>query len=111
MISDVKSDLGAWVAKLVSAPDVLLRIGKVPIEGDLFTNKQLLDVYDPDGRTKTTANGLGRELRRAGVPQVLDGKPVRTVDGQDRFYVIRNKAKWVGATGPVVIKYLERNKK
>lgn len=106
MILDVKSDLGGWVHQLVAMPDALLRIGDMPLTADLYTNKQLLAVYDPTGKTGTTANGLGRELRRAGVPQACGGQPVRTEHGQDRYYILRNVDKWHRATATQVQKYL-----
>jgi len=111
MTADVRSDLGSWVRMLIQNPDAVLRIGDIPMKGDLFTNRQLLKIYDPEQRTRTTANGLGRELRRAGVPQVLDGKPIKTEDGQDRFYVLRNREKWVRATFDQVRTYLAEDAK
>jgi hypothetical protein len=113
MTADTRSDLGDWVRRLISDPDAVLRIGDVPMKGDLFTNRQLLAIYDPGQRTRTTANGLGRELRRAGVLQVLDGRPIKTEDGQDRFYILRNREKWAKATYEQVKTYLDelRNSK
>ena len=95
MTEDTRSDLGSWVRRLKAAPDAVLRLGQAELPGDLFTNAQLLALYDPTGKTRTTANGLGRELRRAGFRQVLDGVPVRHPDGgQDRYYVVRHHARW-----------------
>lgn len=95
MIQDVKSDLGGWVSRLQQDPDAVLRAGQMAVPGDLFTNRQLLLLYDPDGRTRTTANGLGRELRRAGVPLFAGGQLVQTPDGRDRVYVVRHAERWV----------------
>ena len=97
MIDDTKSDLGAWVARLRRDPETILRVGEIKAPGDMFTNRQLLAFYDPHGKTNTTANGLGRELRRSGIQQALHGKPVRWAEGQDRFYILRNFDKWVDA--------------
>ena len=108
MISDVKSDLATWVRRLVQDPDSTLRVGLVPIDKDLWSNRQLLALYDPSGGGKVTANGLGRELRRAGVPQVLDGGVVLTDDGPDRFYILRNAPKWLKAGRVQITKYLEK---
>lgn len=106
MIADVRSDLGAWVAHLLSTPEDLLRVGNIELKQDIFTNKELLQLYDPDNRTGTTANGLGRELRRVGVPLACDGKTVRGPNGVDRYYIIKNRDKWVGAQPAVVAKHL-----
>lgn len=108
MVSDVKSDLGAFVAKLISDPDTVLRVGESAVLGDLFTNKQLLSIYDPTGRTGTTANGLGRELRRAGVPQVLDGKVVRAGLSADRYYILRGQTKWLTSDLAAVTRYVNQ---
>lgn len=107
MIADVRSDLGSWVRHLLEDPDTVLKVGDILVKKDLFTNKELLQFYDPTGRTGTTANGLGRELRRAGATQVLDGKPVRTSEGQDRFYAIRRPLEWEQASLPEVSKHLD----
>jgi len=104
MISNVQSDLAAWVRTLIANPDSVLKLGEIALNKDLFTNKELLDLYDPIGKTGTTANGLGRELSRAGIRQVLGGKPVKVSDGsQSRYYIVRNQEKWIKETqtGPV----------
>lgn len=98
MIADVRSDLGAWVARCLAEPDELLRHGAVVLRQDLFTNRELLALYDPDGKTGTTANGLGRELRRVGVSYALGGRPIKTKDGTDRYYVLRRQTYWLTAT-------------
>lgn len=108
MVADVKSDLGSWVSQLLGNPDAFLRVGEAELPGDLFTNKQLLALYDPTGKTGTTANGLGRELRRAGALMVCEGKPVRTRDGQDRYYVLRHPERWKDATAQQVTAHVEQ---
>jgi hypothetical protein len=109
MINDTKSDLGAWVSTLKEAPDTLLKINQIKIKGDMFTNKQLLALYDPSGRTGTTGNGLGRELKRAGFQQACGGKPLKLKDGsQDRYYIIRNINEWTKASTGGVIAHIEQ---
>lgn len=108
MTVNVQSDLAGWVRNLLATPDAVLRVGKVKVEKDLFTSKELLLFYDPEGRTGTTANGLGRELARAGVRQVCGGRPVRLLDGtQGRYYAVREVAKWADAQPAAVGKHLE----
>lgn len=106
MIADVRSDLGDWVARLLESPEDILRVGHIPLPGDLFTNRELLTLYDPTGRTGCTANGLGRELRRVGVQYVLEGKPVRCGTTQDRYYIIRNRDTWTETTSKKVVAHL-----
>lgn len=95
MVDDGKSDVGAWVAALKRDPGGVLRVGEVALEGDLFTARELFELYDPAGRTRATANGVARELRRAGFRQVLDGATFRGGDGRlDRFYAVRDRERW-----------------
>lgn len=108
MITTVQSDLASWVRSVLATPDYYLRLGNVVVEKDLFTSKELLAFYDPEKRTGTTANGLGRELARAGVRQVTQGRPIRLSDGsQSRYYSIRNSEKWEAATYNQVVDHLE----
>ena len=106
MIEDVKTDTASWACRLLQDADNTLMFGRIRIDGDLFTNSELLGIYDRDGKTRTTANSLGRELRRAGALQVLDGAPIKTVKGQDRYYCIRNADRWMNAKRADIIKYL-----
>lgn len=108
MITNVQSDLAVWVRLLISAPDFVLRVGELRVNKDLFTSKELLQLYDPNGRTGTTANGLGRELARAGVRQICNGRPVRLADGsQGRYYAVRNQDMWSTAQLTFITKHLE----
>jgi len=109
MINTGRSDLGSWVRQLIATPKQVLRIGEIEATKDLFTSKELLMYYDPEGRTGTTANGLGRELSRAGVRQVCDGRPVRLSDGtQARYYAVRNVEEWIVRAQPqAIIAHLE----
>lgn len=108
MIANVQSDLAGWVRQLIAVPDHVLRVGEIAISKDLFTSKELLEFYDPYGRTGTTANGLGRELARAGVRQVCNGSPLRlSTGGQGRYYAVRRPEKWLAATSQLCIKHLD----
>lgn len=96
MIDHGRSDLAGWVRQLLAAPEHVLKVGDIALPRDLFTSAELLAFYDPTRRTNTTANGLGRELARAGVRQVLGGQPVRLTDGsQGRYYIIRHPERWL----------------
>lgn len=108
MIVSGRSDLASWVRELIDTPDVVLKVGSVKIEQDLLTSKELLTLYDPLGNTGTTANGLARELRRAGVHQVQNGNPIKLSDGsQSRFFAIRNAGKWLSAGAVAIRKHVE----
>lgn len=108
MTATVRSDLAAWVRQLRSVPQQVLRLGEIEVKKDLFTTKELLTFYDPEQRTGTTANGLGRELSRAGIRQVMGGSPVRLSDGsQARYYAVRNAEKWLSASQSAVAAHVE----
>lgn len=107
MTLDVKSDLGAWAARLAEDPAAVLKLGDVAMGLDLYTNQELLRCYDPLGRTKVTANGLGRELKKAGFRQALDGRPIRANGAQDRYYVVRHAELWATASHDDLATHLE----
>lgn len=107
MVMDSKSDLAEWVARLREAPGDVLRVGTLEIERDVWSPRELLPLYDPHGVKKVSAVGVGRELKRAGFRQVLDGQPIRTPEGgQDRYYALRNEGVWLRASGPAVSAHL-----
>ena len=112
MIATGQSDLASWVRQLSSAPDSVLRVGHVLLDKDLFNAKELLGLYDPTGHTGTTANGLGRELARAGFRQVASGAPVRTSNGeQARYFAIRSPEYWLKQSTAKIIAHLDGDRK
>ena len=108
MINNLQSDLASWVRLLQDNPDQILKVGKLKIKKDLFQSKELLQLYDPDGHTGTTANGLARELSRAGFKQVYNGRPIKTDDDQQgRYIAVRNCEHWAKQTGRTnIVKHL-----
>ena len=97
MVDHSKSDLGAFVANLqANMTDELSRLQRLyhlPESPDLALNQHLRMLYDPEGSAKVTANGLGRELSRAGFKTL---PPLQTATfGRQRFYVLRNEEKWL----------------
>lgn len=94
MVEDGLSDLGRWARRLRDDPDLCLRLGDAKLDGDLWSATDLVKIYDPEGRGKVTAGGLGRELKRAGFRQVYGGMPVRTTGGQARLFAVRNVDTW-----------------
>lgn len=105
MIEDGRTDVGAWVRALLDEPDMMLKIGSIPITRDLFTAAELLNLYDPHGKGRLTANGMARELHRAKALQVNKGTQVRTSEGKHRFYAIRNPDKWRDASVTAIAKH------
>lgn len=84
-----KSDLGSWVAQLRDDPDSVLRVDSLKIKYKLWRVDELLRIYDPENKGRVTANGMAREMRRAGVRQVAAGGPVKTSEGQFRLWAVR----------------------
>lgn len=111
MTAVVRSDLASWVRGLRESPDQLLRAGEIVFKQDLFTSTELLLLYDREQRTKTTANGIGRELSRAGFRQVRNGAPISANGMRDRFYAVRNENKWLNATQDEIVSHLEAKEK
>jgi hypothetical protein len=92
MMRDGKSDIGDWVARLKESPDSVLkdRSGRV-LTHALWTSQDLLHLYDPELRSKVTANGLSRELKSAGFRRVASGNNTIMVDGaRTRLWALRN---------------------
>lgn len=104
------SDLGAWVRALKADPDARLRCGDAPLSGDLFTPMELLALYDPEGTRRVSANGIGRELRKAGFGYAAGGVPVRTRFGQARLYALRNGAQWEHAAHRAAAEHYEQSR-
>ena len=91
-----KGELAVWVHELKNNPNELLRMGQLHFTRDLFTSKELVDMYKaehPDA--KITAVGMGRALGNAGIPQVDGGNPLKGPDGkQGRYFAVRNINAW-----------------
>lgn len=96
MMRHSKGELAAWVQELREFPEQVLRMGQVKYQRDLFTSRELLDIYKQDHPdAKVSSIGLGRVLAQAGFFQVCDDQPLRGVDGkQGRFFAVRNFTKW-----------------
>lgn len=97
MLTLGKSDLGAFVKELKENGHVLLR--KKQMKGDLFTAKELMMLYDPDGSKKVTLNALARELKKQGFKHPATGTNLLCPDkSQVMVYAILNGDKWAQAT-------------
>lgn len=98
MIVAGKSDLAGWCHELREAPHIKLIFGQMRYSRDLFTAKELLELYkkEHDGDTKVTSNGMARALAAAGFPHAYKGMPILTKNGQGRYFIVRNVLKWKG---------------
>ena len=87
-----KSDLASWAQELRETNG-----RSVPGAADLYTNSELLAVYQSSGelgRDRVSAIGLGNALRDAGFEMANKGEPIRGPHGVGRYYVIRNADLW-----------------
>lgn len=99
MIAIVQSDVATWVRSLIANPDYILRLGDIKLTKDLYTSKELLDLYDPTSTGQVKPNGMAIALKKAGVHQVTNGRPVKLKDGsQARYFAIRNTELWLFKT-------------
>lgn len=96
MIDNGRSDLGMWVHTLKTDPDSVLRMGDAIINHALWRAEDLLNVFDPDGRKRVTANGLARELSRAGMNKAHHS-PVATSKGRFLLWAVRDPERWCSA--------------
>lgn len=102
MIQLGKSDIGLWVSELRRNPDNVLRVGDVVLDGDLWTISELLSLYDPEGSTRVTLNGMARELRRAGFATACRNKQIKLPTGASHvMYVIRHEQRWAASIDPL----------
>lgn len=100
MIETVRSDLGSWVRQLKLNADFVVDNAMIKFPNrDLLTSQQILTLYDPERVGRVTANGVGRELSKAGFRQAHGGKLIKLSDGSlSRYYIIRNQEKWLHAS-------------
>lgn len=110
MVEFGRSDLAAWVHRLLEDPERHLVLGQAPVQGDLFSARELIRLYDPAGSKGVTAMALGKALVRAQAVRVAGGQPVRWRGGQDRYFAVRHGQKWASADAGEVRKHLEKTK-
>ncbi len=99
MITDNKTELAAWVHRLRTQTDEVLRRAGPAYDSDLFTTTQLGAIYDPESTKRTSAALLYRELKRAGFKRAWTGT-VMTRSGAQRLWIIRNVERWIAVQSP-----------
>ena len=107
MTESVKTDLELWVAALRDDAESVLRHGNVRIEGDMFTNAELLSIYEiTHANSKVTQRSLGVALVSSGIPTFRNKQPIMTTKGNGRYYVVRNHEKWLNAATHAAIAHI-----
>jgi len=98
MIAHSYSDVEQWARDLAADADsVLAGHPLFKTLGDLWTPAQLLEAYDPEGRTRVKSRGLGLALLDL-VPKAHGGDQIRGPQGKQYYYIIRNQERWLAAT-------------
>ena len=111
MILASKSDLSAWIREVFDHPDEHLVVGGVRMQSDLVSAKQLLQLFDPEQRTRVTKNGMSRELKRSGAVFVNGSKPVATkTDGHQRLVAVRNFSRWKKAGHAELVEHFDKHR-
>lgn len=98
MIEGGRSDLAAWVADLKRYPNDIVGVDKIKSRCDLYTSKELLKMYDPEGKSRVKARGMARELGNAKIKQVYNNESFAGPDGQARYFAVRNEERWLKAS-------------
>lgn len=86
-----KSDVDGFVQTIKEDAEHVLMYGDIKIDRDLFTNEEVLRLYDPSGEGRTTKIALGKSLRRAGFIRL---SVTMTASGSKRLWALRNTEKW-----------------
>lgn len=97
MILQGKGDLALWCKELAESPESKLRVGQMRHVRDMFTSRELLEMYrkENDDNGKVTANGISRQLAAAGFHMAYGGQPIKLSNGtQGRYFIIRNADRW-----------------
>lgn len=98
-------DLATWVRSVLMHPDETLVFQNVPVERDVFSASELLQMYDPSQRSKVTQNGMARELARVGLRPLLHATTVMTSHGRQKVYAVRRRGEWEAAPYETVKKH------
>ena len=111
MINSCKSGLAEWVTMLAEQPDNILIFGKAKIDRDIFTGRELLYIYDPDGKNNTTLGMFGNQLYYSGIKKVNNGAKIQMSGNRDEYYyAVRNNNKWMKATTQELKDHIRGNK-
>lgn len=100
-----ESDVDSWARSLKDNPDYVLA-GQTR---DLFTAKELLTLFDVDGKGRLKSNGMSMALKRVGFEKANNNIQLITKDGnKDRYFIVRNDEKWLNATAAELTEHLNK---
>lgn len=110
MIDNGKGDLASWVSSLKRTPQLVLKLGEKPLNRVFWTTNELFALYDADRSGKVTANGLARELRKAGIPRAVSGKLVNTEHGYQRLWILKDPEVYIQWSEPRVVELFHKER-
>lgn len=111
MLETGRSDLGDWVSRLRNTPESVLKMGLHALPYRLWRAEDLLRLFDPESRSRVTAIGFARELRRQGFIKAASGLPIATkTDGQVRLWIIREIPDMHTLTQATAAKYYDEER-
>lgn len=109
MIKLAQTDIEAWIRDAVVNPEAFLRVGSVPVKGDLLSLAELRACYttfsgrDPD----ITQIGFARKLAACGVKMVNGGQVVYVASKPlARYYALKRPEYWLKASLDTVKRHL-----
>ena len=70
MVSDAMGELERWLHDLQKDPDSVLRVGNTIVPHRFWSVGAILEMFDPDGRKRTSSGGVIRALKRGGFAPV-----------------------------------------
>lgn len=94
MVQLGRSDISDWANQLRNDPDSVLKVGEQVLKYSLMTTRELWSLYDPMRSSRLTANGVARELKRAGFRKVFGGERLVTSQGRLELWAVRNLDFW-----------------
>lgn len=98
MVYAGKGEAEAWVSELLGEPEGKLRVGDHALSRDLFTAAELHGFFEASRKgPPVTVQALGLRLGDA-FPRAAGGQTLRPAGVSERFYVVRNAARWLKAT-------------
>ncbi len=98
-----RSDIANWVSELQRNPNEVLGDNKK----DVFTTGELVMLYDPEGKKRSSVGLMGRVLKELNMWQPNKGNPVPVAGSSKRLYVARNVEHWHNATLSALVEHYE----
>ena len=89
MVSVGRGDTEDWAVMLATDPDSV-----ITQPYDLFTTRDLLQLYDPDSHSQTKIIGMGKALSAAGIFKVPGGNNAKVLGVRTRIWAVRNTSRY-----------------